>query len=395
MRISNHVINLLLPVILIVVSCQSTPRVPVVMGTIKVPQHGDLNGLVAINPRTGYAYVAGYEYVTIVKETEIVGKILTGGKNPSSIAVDEASDRVYVVNWSSDNVTVIQGTEQAGVAPTIGRLPASVTIEPQSQFAYVVSGQRQVPLGEDPVEGNILILSGTKVIDNLKLGRASLTHVVADPVGGYVYVGSARGVVVVIKQLKEVARYIVGQTPDNPPLPVESMDVNPRTGEVYVLTSIDVSRFKDGRLLDSIKWGRAKPWSKLRVHPITGDVYVTWGSQAQSGGRVLVLREMKEIENIAVGGGAAAMAIDPLTGNVYVASFEEDTVTVINGTKALATIKVGWYPYGIGVNPVNGWVYVSNINDGTVTVLGYPQESQERVKTPSTTKTLMPSKPYP
>jgi YVTN family beta-propeller protein len=65
------------------------------------------------------------------------------------------------------------------------------------------------------------------------------------------------------------------------------------------------------------------------------------------------------------------MAIDPPSGNVYVANYDAGNVTVINGTQVLATLTVGWYPYGIGVNPTNGWVDGSNINDGTVSALSY------------------------
>lgn len=376
MHILNHVVYLLFFVTLALVGCQTTPRIPVVVGMIKVPQYGSFGGQVATNSRSGNVYVTSAGYVTVLQEAEIVATLPTDQQYAGQEAVDDKGGWVYVVNHYLDSVTVIRGTEVIGNVPTVGKMPESVAVEPHSQFAFVVSGNRQVSLGQDPVEGNILVLSGTKVIDNLNLGRVYLRQIVADPVGGYVYAGSASGVVVVIKDLHEVARYVLDQNPYNAPGALISMDVNSRTGEVYTLTSFGITRFNEGQLVDSIKWGHAIHWSKLRVHPVTGDVYVTWGSQAKNGGRVLVLRNMKEIENITVGGGAAAMAIDPLTGNVYVASFEENTVTVINDAKVLATIEVGLYPYGIGVNPINGWVYVSNINDSnrSVMVLGYPEK---------------------
>jgi YVTN family beta-propeller protein len=94
------------------------------------------------------------------------------------------------------------------------------------------------------------------------------------------------------------------------------------------------------------------------------------------------------------------MAIDPLTGNVYVANFDGNSVTTIHGTEVLTTTQVGWYPYGIGINPTNGWVYVANINDGTVSVLGYPPPNYTppaptQAPTAPTAPTRAPTRPYP
>ena len=55
----------------------------------------------------------------------------------------------------------------------------------------------------------------------------------------------------------------------------------------------------------------------------------------------------------------------------YIANFNDDTVSVLNGNQAISTLEVGWYPYGIAVDSRNGWVYVSNTNERTVSVLGY------------------------
>lgn len=90
------------------------------------------------------------------------------------------------------------------------------------------------------------------------------------------------------------------------------------------------------------------------------------------GREVIVVRDMKTIKRIEdIGRSTRKMSIDSLTGNVYVADFRTDMVTVIHDTEVITTFDVGWYPYGIGVNPANGWVYVSNTNDDSVTVLGF------------------------
>ncbi len=355
---------------LVLSSCQFVsptpyiPRVPEIIGTFKVKLIGG-DGVVAVNGRTGYAYVAGRFHVTVLKGTQLVSEIETGGDTAFSMAVDEAKGWIYVVNQDTDNVTVIRGTERIGIVPTVGQQPTGVAVDLHTGFAYVVSGHRGRPLRE--IEGNILVINGTQVIDNLNLGRLALWYVVADPIGGYVYAADISGKIAVIKDLKEVARYDLKRE-------LDAVDVNPRTGEVYVFGDLTLTRFKDGRMVDSIQLEQLPPIWSVRVHPITGDVYVARGGKDPGTGRVDILRNMRVFGQTRRDHGPGALAIDPLTGNVYVANFWEGTnsVTVINGVQTLATIKVGWHPYKIAVNPTNGWVYVSNINDGTVTILGYP-----------------------
>ena len=385
MQILKSLSGLLVTIVLALISCSPVPstpipRIPEVIKTVGIRLNSDGHGLVAVNTKTGYVYVSAIQRITIFKDAEILSVLKTEGEDIVSMAVDETRDLVYVVNQHSDSVSVIHGSEVIGTVPTVGHMPRSVAVEPQSGIAYVVSGHRKAPPNEDPVEGNVLVLSSTRIVANIKASeRVLLTQIVVDPVGGYVYAGDVSGRIIVINGLQEVAHYDLTRA-------LAAMDVNSRTGEVYVYTDSRLSKFRAGQLLGTVEVSeRPIFWSQLRVHPVTENLYITAGGQEE--GHVLVLNDMTEIANIKVGGGAKDIAFDATTQNVYVTNFEEDTVTVINGTQILATIKVGWYPYGIGVTPANGWVYVSNINDGTVTILGYPEQKTNGTQ-PST-------KPYP
>ncbi len=86
---------------------------------------------------------------------------------------------------------------------------------------------------------------------------------------------------------------------------------------------------------------------------------------------------------IPVGSESDAVAANPLTGSVYVASQLANTVSVISGqtNTVTATIPVG-NPQGTAVNPPTGDVYVTNFNDGTVStfvVLGFAGDAGGRV----------------
>jgi len=343
--------------------CESELRVPEVLKTI--PTVGDPHA-VAANPKTGYVYVVdGTRHISVFQEDRLIVTLPMEHNSIPALAVDEEGDWVYVTNKYANSVTVIRGTEVITTLEIAGEWPTDVAVEPQSGWAYVVSGyRREPPEGGDTIpEGNVTVISGTQVVGVVPLGRVLATHVVAEPVNGYVYVGCVGGDVIVVKGMEEVARLNVES-------PVQAMDVDPRTRDVYVLTAYgELVLFRKGERVAVTNVEGDLAVQNMRVHSTTGMVYVV-----TIGGRVRVVQEMEVVKEVVAGWGARKMTIDPVTGNVYVANFNDDTVTVIHGTEVLATIDVGWYPYGIGVNPANGWVYVSNTNEHSVTVLGFREK---------------------
>ncbi|CAG0933418.1 PE-PGRS family protein PE_PGRS18 [Thermoflexales bacterium] len=91
-------------------------------------------------------------------------------------------------------------------------------------------------------------------------------------------------------------------------------------------------------------------------------VMVCWGSlppvpvQADTG-----------LPPIAVQNSPYAIAVNPVTGKVYVVNNGSNSVTVINGvTHSKTTVGVGTYPQAIAVNPVTNKVYVANYFSVTI-----------------------------
>ncbi len=364
---------------LFLVACQQEePQIPVVI--TKIPVEIGAAEDVAINSRTGYVYIMNKgNRVGVLKDLEQVALLETGTDlfvEPNDLAVDEEHNWVYVVNRADDSVAIIQDKEATAIVETAGGYPQEVAVEPNSGWAYVVGPYRAgSPLGgEAVVEGHVTVLDGPEVVGTIFLEDIAAWHVVADPVNGYVYVAGSqptnenpvgKGVVVVFKGLEEVARL-------ETLLPVDVMDTNPKTGEAYASGADQrLYRFKEGKLLDSIDLIDGNGSIRnMRVHPKTGDIYlVNWGEQTE----VIVVRGRKVIARIPLEGANLKMAIDPVSGNVYVADFWFNTVSVIHGTGVIATLETGLYPYGIAANSANGRVYISNTNEGTVTVLGLPE----------------------
>jgi YVTN family beta-propeller protein len=73
---------------------------------------------------------------------------------------------------------------------------------------------------------------------------------------------------------------------------------------------------------------------------------------------------------ITVGTDPYGVAVNPVTGTVYIAN-GSGTVSVMSGRTGTvtATIPVTGHPQGIAVNPLTGTVYVANEVSGTVTVI--------------------------
>ncbi|GAF95223.1 unnamed protein product, partial [marine sediment metagenome] len=73
---------------------------------------------------------------------------------------------------------------------------------------------------------------------------------------------------------------------------------------------------------------------------------------------------------VSVGSGPTAVAVNPVTGKVYVAKPGSDQVTVIDGTTNNTTnVAVGDAPLAVAINPVTNRIYVANNGSNDVTVI--------------------------
>ena len=108
---------------------------------------------------------------------------------------------------------------------------------------------------------------------------------------------------------------------------------------------------------------------------MTGRIYVADGNDET----VSVINGRKDTvtSTIGVGNGPDAVAVSPRTGKIYVTNTNisdgsAGTVSVISGRTGTVTgtIPVGRGPAGVAVSPRTGKIYVTNYQDGTVSVIG-------------------------
>src|SRR5947207_2428158 len=75
------------------------------------------------------------------------------------------------------------------------------------------------------------------------------------------------------------------------------------------------------------------------------------------------------VGTLPVGNQPYGVGYDSGNGYVYVANYNSNNVSVINGTTVVATVAVGTEPFGVGYDSGNGYVYVANDSSNTVSVI--------------------------
>jgi YVTN family beta-propeller protein len=107
----------------------------------------------------------------------------------------------------------------------------------------------------------------------------------------------------------------------------------------------------------------------VAVNPLTGQLYI-----ADNGGASVTVVSGSNnavVATIPVGTNPSAIAIDPVTNVVYVANGGSGNVTVIDGgtNAVVATITVGTAPSAMAVDPLANVVYVVNSGSNNLTVI--------------------------
>ena len=243
------------------------------------------------------------------------------GNGPVGIAVDQATDTIYVVNSNSNTVSVINGStcnaqNSSGCSHT---LPA-------------------VTLRTSPVDVAVNQATDTVYVANWGNGAGTTVSVIdGRTCNGQVTSGCGR----------TPARVTIGTGP-------AGVIVDQATDTVYAAT--------------------VAPNGAAAVSVIDG---ATCNAATTAGCR-------RKPPSVTVGTGSVnynvAFAIDQATGTLYVANWKDNTLSMIDTASCNATVtsgcaqaphvvRVGRGPDGVGVNLATHTVYISNVTDDTVSVL--------------------------
>jgi DNA-binding beta-propeller fold protein YncE len=342
---------------------------------------------VAIDIATHTVYVAnqGNNTVSVLNASrcsafDISGCVLPSatvhvGSGPTGIAVDQATDSVYVANNSGNTVSVINGVtcnaEQlrgcTGIAATIsvGDGPSAIGVNPTTDTIYVTDSGATGSVGDavSVIDGstcNAVVQSGCDQTPGTVTVGSGPLGIAVDPSTDSIYVAnsgrfgaadSALGHTVSLidgatcnatDQVgcgRAAATVIVGVAP-------WGIAVDQRTNKIYVANNT----------------GGDTPASLSVINGATCDTTNTSGCAGRPS------------ELTGPGFAPNGIALDPTTQVLYSANFYGANVSAIDVASAersrrAAQFAVGSSPEDLAVDPENETVYVSNSLNGTISVV--------------------------
>ncbi len=307
------------------------------------------------------------------------------GDDPSAIAIDPTTHRVYVTNRQSDSVSIIDGgTNQVIATVAVGAQPDAVAVDPALQRIYVANGRG----------ATLSVLDGRSsiIVASIPVGGWP-DAVVVDPSTHRLFESDGGANPGVTDLSGDTIRLLDGRT--GLQLAVKSVNgwvfglaLDPLTHHVY-----DTNNYKypaDGevdRINGALAYDGSYPLrytaEGVAVDPLTQRVFV---------GRLLTdlvvldpapgtpygYRERV----VTVGVGLHFLAVDLSTHTVYVANGSSHTVSVVDEQtlQVVATVPIGppstayfttenTGPGPIAVDPTTHVVYVADRSGHTVTVL--------------------------
>ena len=350
-----------------------------------------------INTKTNQVYVLEGVWVALIEGTQLLKEIpLPRPVLSGRVALDEKNDRFYVsygIQTKENVITVIEKGDKVTHIPLPYVEVLSMTIHPETQELYI-AGMRVVD--GKYAYSELIIIGDNEIISRLDIGQMVPRDISIDILNNYVYVsgGAAHpefefetiGVIKVIHNNELIKTLTMGQY-------VVDMAIDAKTGEVLVVLSPSHSRNEDNlgvRLEDTAIVNKGEilliqnlsgqgyiPYVHIIRHPLVDNFFyidardkIFAGQKTEDGMTIVV-----EIE-VGSPGEVIPNDFDIETGNFYRANYQDDTVSVINGTENIGTIAVGGGPMGLAVNPNDRWVYVGNNRGRSVSVLGYSKPTE-------------------
>ncbi len=291
------------------------------------------------NPVTNKIYVACNDgNVTVIDAdtytTRLVPVVPEGsGTIPFDIAVNPATNKIYVVSLGIGHVTEIDGATNIPRTLLIIENPHAIAVNQATNKIYVAS----IETGDED-NATITVMDGfTESFEVFRAGGHSPKKIVVNPVTNKIYVlnegwgnNFEKGTVTVLD----------GATNQYETIPLESfpnilpndIEVNPITNKIYVAN------------------GPPSVELQTKVTVIDGATNAT--------------------QTVNVGAVPWAIAVNQATNKIYVTNLGDNSTSIIDGaTNTVQTVAVGRSPKGVAVNPITNEIYVANTNSNDVTVI--------------------------
>ena len=326
-----------------------------VIDTIRLAERNLFSQIkIEINPVSGSVYVATLDdednkIHLISKITNKITATIRIDDGIKGIAVNSATNKIYVVNRKTVTVTVIDGKtnkiiDVIKLQENIELLfrAEGIKVNPFTHRIYVLKDstkkkpnptkpgnilgmpmRRAVSIGEDIKEKEIIVIDGTtnQVIKSIKLDFNALTEVIDPHISNSIF----------SPNLFSDASFALSS--------VYKIEINPLTNRIYIYIRIIND---DGDGFNSI----------LVIDGSTNKIIET-------------------LDLSGIPGTNDMVAISPKTNRIYLNDPTNNTLKVIDGSsyRIVSEIKIGGSPYSIKVDPSTNLIYMAYKDYGNIKVI--------------------------
>jgi uncharacterized protein len=305
--------------------------------------------------RTMLVLVTGIS-AAICVPAQTASQNINTGQQPMAVAVNETTNKAYIVNHNSNSVVVIDGKTRTAIATIkTGAGPESIAVNSLTNKVYVANA----------AESSVTVIDGATGTVTATVRTGSNCNAIAvNPTTNKIYVANNFGhSVTVIDGATNLATTIrVGQGP-------RAIAVNPVTNKIYTANygSRDATQI-DGatNAITSVPTGK-HPWA-IAVDSRANKTYLV---NEDSASVSILDGATGATTNVIVGGIPFAVAVNPTTNKAYVLAYAGNTMTVIDGATGTVTktVPLATHPSAIAVNPSTNQIYIANQNTANVLVL--------------------------
>jgi YVTN family beta-propeller protein len=283
----------------------------------------------------------------ILAQAQTVSQNIGTGQQPMAVAVNETTNKAYIVNHNSNTVTVVDGKTRTAIATIkTGAGPESIAINRLTNRVYVANA----------AESSVTVIDGASdtVAATVRTG-SNCNALAVNPTTNKIYVANNFGhsVTVIDGETNAATTVPVGQGP-------RAIAVNPVTNNIYTANYGS----KDATVIDgatntvkNVPTGK-HPWA-IAVDSRANKTYVV---NEDSASVSIIDGATGATKDVAVGEIPFAVAVNPATNTAYVLAYAANTMTVIDGATGTVTktVPLDTHPSAIAVNPKTNQIYIAN-----------------------------------
>ncbi|MDO9391674.1 MAG: T9SS type A sorting domain-containing protein [bacterium] len=319
----------------------------------------------AVNPITGKLYVSinGSSTNDTVVVFDTLGnslKKLPVKKEPTSMVIDVDNDRLYVANSGSDTISIF-ASDTLWFSYPVNNAPYSLTLNPVNHALFIRYTGSDTISTFNPGQYSIMHFRSGLGAQDITVNAAANMAYVANTSEDSVAVYDCSGIMpAFVKKIK------VGDGPVR-------LVSDPGAKMVYVanmtggyVTAINCST---NTAVLNVPVGSSPV--NMAINPVTGKLYVG-NNNVLNSLSIVDWRNGGTLETVALSHPARLVALNPVTNKIYVTyeAGNPDSLAVIDGSDYDNTkVTAKMYTCAAAVNPVTGDAFFVNYGSDTVTVI--------------------------